>query len=105
MPSAILSAKLDLRAGVGIRPDALLHPIWEFLFAEVGHGCRRVGAAFSCQRRLARAGVLGRNGRMLEVQLAGLFRLWAAVAAWRRLVTPSLRRMLETWTLAVFSLM
>jgi len=31
-------------------------------------------------------------------------RLWAA-AAWRRLVTPSLRRMFDTWTLAVFSLM
>ena len=31
--------------------------------------------------------------------------LAAAVAACTRLVTPSLRRMLETWTLAVFSLM
>jgi hypothetical protein len=40
-----------------------------------------------------------------EIQFVGLRRLWAAAAAWRRLVTPSLRRMLETCTLAVFSLM
>ena len=48
----------------------------------------------------------GRNGpKGKEIQFFRMWRLWAAAAAWRRLVTPSLRRMLDTCTLAVFSLM
>jgi uncharacterized protein len=46
-------------------------------------------------QRLQRQGVL----------FLGAERWWAAAAACRRLVTPSLRRILDTCTLAVFSLM